>query len=99
MLSHFSHVQLFITLWTTAHQAPLSMGFSSQEWVAVPSSRGPSRPKGQIYVSRSFQGYTPKEPRGNQGESVTLPSGPDTLMAISLLKKLSFLVPMTPALS
>ena len=26
MLSHFSHVQPFATLWTVAHQAPLSMG-------------------------------------------------------------------------
>ena len=26
MLSHFSHVQLFVTLWTVARQAPLSMG-------------------------------------------------------------------------
>ena len=26
MVSHFSHVQLFVTLWTVAHQAPLSMG-------------------------------------------------------------------------
>ena len=25
MLSHFSHVQLFVTPWTVAHQAPLSM--------------------------------------------------------------------------
>ena len=25
------HVQLFMTLWTRAHQAPLSMGFSRQE--------------------------------------------------------------------
>ena len=32
VLSHFSHVQLFATLWTVAHQAPLSMGFSSQEY-------------------------------------------------------------------
>ena len=31
MLSHFSHVQLFATLWTVAHQAPLSMGFFRQE--------------------------------------------------------------------
>ena len=28
--SHFSHVQLFASLWTVAHQAPLSMGFSSK---------------------------------------------------------------------
>ena len=30
VLSHFSHVQLFATLWTVAHQAPLSMEFSKQ---------------------------------------------------------------------
>ena len=32
MLSHFSHVQLFATPWTVAHQAPWSMGFSRQEY-------------------------------------------------------------------
>ena len=32
MLSHFSHIQLFATLWTTACQAPLSLGFSRQEY-------------------------------------------------------------------
>ena len=32
MLSHFSRVQLFATLWTVARQAPLSMGFSRQEY-------------------------------------------------------------------
>ena len=32
MLSRFSHVQLCVTLWTVAHQAPLSMGFSRQEY-------------------------------------------------------------------
>ena len=31
MLTHFSRVQLFSTLWTVAHQAPLSIGFSRQE--------------------------------------------------------------------
>ena len=37
MISHFSHVQLFETLWTTAHQALLSMGFSRQEyWSELP---------------------------------------------------------------
>ena len=30
MVSHFSRVQLFVTLWTVAHQAPLSVGFSRQ---------------------------------------------------------------------
>ena len=28
VFSHFNHVQLFVTLWTVALQAPLSMGFS-----------------------------------------------------------------------
>ena len=37
MLSHFSCVQLCATLWTAAHQAPLSMGFSRQEyWSGLP---------------------------------------------------------------
>ena len=37
MLSHSSRVQLFATLWTVAHQAPLSMGFSRQEyWSGLP---------------------------------------------------------------
>ena len=38
MSSCFSHVQLFATLWTVACQAPLSMGFSRQEyWSGLPS--------------------------------------------------------------
>ena len=41
MLSCFGHVQLLATLWTVAHQAPLSMGILQArilEWVAMPSS-------------------------------------------------------------
>ena len=30
LLSYFSHLQLFATLWTIAHQALLSMGFSKR---------------------------------------------------------------------
>ena len=37
VLRNFSHVQLCATLWTVAHQAPLSMGFSRQEyWRGLP---------------------------------------------------------------
>ena len=37
VLSCFSPVWLFVTLWTAAHQAPMSMGFSRQEyWCALP---------------------------------------------------------------
>ena len=39
MLSHFSHVRLFGTLWTVARQDPLSTGFSRQEyWSGLPCS-------------------------------------------------------------
>ena len=37
VLSCFSHVQLFATAWTADHEAPLSMGFSRQEyWSGLP---------------------------------------------------------------
>ena len=37
VLNHFSCVQFFMTLWTIAHQAPLSMGFSRREqWSGLP---------------------------------------------------------------
>ena len=32
VMSHFSHVQLFVTPWTADCKAPLSMGFSRQEY-------------------------------------------------------------------
>ena len=35
VLSHFSRVQICATQWTAACQAPLSMGFSSQEYWSV----------------------------------------------------------------
>ena len=44
MLSRFSRVRLFATLWTAAHQAPLSMGFSRQEY----SSGLPCSPPGDL---------------------------------------------------
>ena len=37
VLSRFSYVQLFVTLWTVAHQGPLSMGSSRQVyWSGLP---------------------------------------------------------------
>ena len=47
-LSLCSHVWLFVTPWTVACQAPLSMGILRArilEWVARPSSRGSSQPR------------------------------------------------------
>ena len=37
MLGFLSHIQLFVNLWIVAHQTPLSMGYSSQEyWNGLP---------------------------------------------------------------
>ena len=44
-----SYVRFFATSWTVAYQAPLSMGFSRQEyWSGLPFSfsRGSSQPRG-----------------------------------------------------
>ena len=39
VLSCFCYVWLFVTLWTIAHQSPLSMGFSRHEyWSGLPCS-------------------------------------------------------------
>ena len=43
LLLSLSHVQLFATPWTVAHQAPLSMGFPRQEYwggMSFPSPKG-----------------------------------------------------------
>ena len=56
------------TLWTTVHQAPLSMGFSRQKyweilgWVASFFSRGSSGPKNQTHVSCTTGGFFTTEP-------------------------------------
>ena len=52
-LSCFSHVQLFAVLWTIACPAPLSTGFSRQEYwsgLPYPPPRGSSRPRDGICV-------------------------------------------------
>ena len=45
VLSHFCRVRLFAIPWTVAHQAPLSMGFSRQEYW----SRLPCPPAGDLH--------------------------------------------------
>ena len=75
-----SRVRLFVTLWTVAYQAPLSMGFSSQEywsekkkrileWIAISFSMGSSQPSDRTQVScitdSLYQMETPQgSPRG-----------------------------------
>ena len=44
MLSHFSRVRVLVTLWTIAHQAPLSEGFSRQDYM----NKLPRSPPGDL---------------------------------------------------
>ena len=60
-----SHVQLFVTPWTVANQAPLSMGFPRQEyWSGLPfPSPGDLPDPGTEPVSPTFQADSlPSEP-------------------------------------
>ena len=68
LLSHFSRVQLFVTPWTVARQAPLSMGFSRQEyWSGLPCSRLGDRPN---------PGIKPASPASPASQEDSLPSEP-----------------------
>ena len=52
--SSLSHVQLFVSPWAVACQAPLSMGILQArilQWVTMPSSRGSSQPRDGTRVS------------------------------------------------
>ena len=71
MLSRFSHVWFFETLWTVAHQDPQPMGILQArivEWAAMLSSRGSSRPRDWTcvsYISCIAGGFFITEPPGN----------------------------------
>ena len=58
--SLLSRVHLFVTPWTIARQAPLSMGIllaSILEQAAMPPSRGSSQPRDSILVSHVAGGF------------------------------------------
>ena len=49
MLSHFSHVWVFVTQWVVVCQAPLSMGFCRQEyWSGLPCPPPGDLPNSEI---------------------------------------------------
>ena len=67
MLSRFSHVQLFATLWTIARQAPLSMEFSRQEYwceLLFPSPGDLLDPGIKLESPALQAGSLPAEPSG-----------------------------------
>ena len=53
VLSRFTWIQPFATLWTVAHSSSVRGILQARilEWVAMPSSRGPSRRKDRTSVS------------------------------------------------
>ena len=91
MLSHFSHVQLFVTLWILARQPPLSMGFSRQEyWSGFPfpsledlpepgieptSLTSPALAGGFFTTSATWETRTQEYPHSNLS-CAAFPSGP-----------------------
>ena len=75
VFSHFSRVQLFVTPWTVALQAPLSMGFSRQEyWSGLPCPAPGDLPDPGIEplspVSPALQAYS--LPLSHQGRKPTV---------------------------
>ena len=74
MLSRFSRVQLFVTLWTVARQAPLSLGFSSQEyWSGLPCP-----PPGDL----PNRGIKPRSPTLQTGSLPSEPPGKPRLLVL-----------------
>ena len=68
----------FVTPWTVAHQAPLSMGILQAtilEWVAMPFSRGSSQPIDRTQVSCTAGGFLPEKPKNTGVGSLSLLQG------------------------
>ena len=67
VLSHFSRVRLFATLWTVARQAPLSVGFSRQTyWSGLPCPSPGDLPN---------PGVEPESPASQADSSLSEPPG------------------------
>ena len=67
MLSHFNPVNLFVTLWTVAFQAPQSTGFSRKEYwsgLLCPPTGEFSRPRDQTRISCLASKFFTTEPQG-----------------------------------
>ena len=72
-----------VTPWGVAHQIPMSMGFSRQEWVAMPSSRGTSWPRdgtriscGPCIASGYFTTKLEGQPKGRREVTEWVPALP-----------------------
>ena len=96
-----SHVQCFVTLWTVAHQAPLSIGFSRQEYWRELSCPPPGdllnpRTEPTSPVSPALQAESlPTEPSStNQLSSeITLTAGPSLKWYLISMKSMPVSLP------
>ena len=90
--SRFGHVQLFVTLWTIAHLAPLSMGFSRQEYQSglpcpLPGDLpDPGIEPGSLMSPALAGGILPLEHLGSPSSAIhccikTTPALPQTVIA------------------
>ena len=74
-----SHVQLFVTPWTVTHQAPLSTGFSRQEyWSGFPFPPPGDLPDPEIETESSASpalagGFFTTEPPGKPRQGIISP--------------------------
>ena len=76
-MKSLSRVQLFVTPWTVAYQAPLSLGFSRQEyWNGLPFSSPGDLPNPGI------------EPGSPVLQADALPSEPETSLVVEAVKRL-----------
>ena len=81
----------FVTPWTVAHQAPLSMGFPRQEYwsrLLLPSSEDLPDPGTEItspaLAGRFFTAESPGKPQsGNEEEETAFSLFPDSISFIS----------------
>ena len=97
IVKSLSRVRLFATPWTVAHQAPLSMGFSRQEyWSGLPfPSLGDLpdpgiEPRSPALQADSLTSEPPGKPRVKQilsYEVVILNLGTERLKCITLMAK------------
>ena len=79
MLSRFTQVQLFVTLWTVTHQAPLTMGLSRQAyWRSLPFPIPGNRTEGSnprlLCLLHWEAGSLPLRPLGSLLTTVTIPA-------------------------
>ena len=80
LLSHFSHVQLSVTPWIVAHQAPLSMAFPREEY----QSGLPFSPPGDL-TDPGIEPVSPMAPALSEKFFTAEPQGEALLWTVKLL--------------